>query len=125
MSDPTIEQRLAAIEAAQSKPAPAAAPVAANAAPAPQSPESIAAIVAATIQAMQPQQPQHPAPAAAPAAPSTHQPIGRDISTGLVDPFSPGVAAQLGPRGVRKALEDLWAVAADRSGAPNRPKPPR
>lgn len=61
------------------------------------------------------------APAAAPAAPSAHT---LPTTNGVTDIFQPGVAAILGPAGVRENLEKLWAQGNQMNGAPTRPKPP-
>lgn len=61
------------------------------------------------------------APAAAPAAPTAH---ALPTTQGVTDIFQPGVAAALGPDGVRAALEKLWAIGNQMQGAPQRPKPP-
>jgi hypothetical protein len=65
-----------------------------------------------------------PKPAAAPGAPSTHQ---LPTSNGLLDPFSmtPAQQAALGPQGMRNALEALWKIGNQMSGAPERPKAPQ
>lgn len=89
--------------------------------PAPMDANSIAAIVAATVNAMRPPEPARPPPAAAPAAPTAHS---LPSNNGLIDPFAPGAAAHLGPRGVRKALEAAWTAHSEAIGAPVRPKPP-
>lgn len=65
-----------------------------------------------------------PRPAAAPAAPSAHT---LPTAMGVPDLFSmtPAQHAALGPQGVRSALEQLWKIGNQMSGAPERPKPPQ
>ncbi len=62
-------------------------------------------------------------PPAAPAAPSPHS---LPTANGVVDLFNltPAQLRELGPQGVRKNLEQLWAIGNQMSGAPERPKPP-
>lgn len=64
-----------------------------------------------------------PKPAAAPAAPSAHT---LPTANGVPDLFSmtPAQHAALGPQGVRSALEQLWKIGNQMSGAPERPKAP-
>lgn len=104
-----------------------ATPATPNAA-APLTAESIAAIVAstvdATVKALRPTtEAPRPAPAAAPAAPTGHS---LPTSHGVVDLFNltPSQLRELGPQGVRKNLEQLWAQGAQLAGAPPRQKPP-
>ncbi len=74
-----------------------------------------------------PSAPATPAPAspppAAPAAPSPHS---LPTANGVVDLFNltPAQLRELGPQGVRKHLDQLWAIGNQMSGAPERPKPP-
>jgi hypothetical protein len=62
-------------------------------------------------------------PAAAPSAPSAH---ALPTSNGVVDLFAmtPAQHQQLGPKGVRAALETLWEIGNTMNGMPQRPKVP-
>lgn len=126
MSD-DIVSRLAALEARLRDGAAPAAPAASTPAPAPTStpapldPQSIASIVAQTVAALQ--APRSAPPAAAPAAPVPNSTL--PSNNGLPDIFQPGVAAQMGPREVRRVLEQAWSMHDERMGAPPRRKPPR
>ena len=106
-------RREGAASASRKEAAAAAAP------PQPQA-QTIAEIVAATVAALQPPEAQRPTPAAAPSAPSLN---GMPTEAGLTNIFAPGVAQQLGPRGLRRELEKLWALGDERSGKPERPTP--
>ena len=67
--------------------------------------------------------PEPKTPPAAPSAPSGHS---LPTQNGLTDLFamSPVQLDQLGPSGVRTALEQIWKIGNQRSGAPTRPMPP-
>lgn len=82
----------------------------------PATPTAAPAATAATLEA--------PKPAAAPAAPSVN---ALPTAHGLPDLFAmtPAQHAALGPQGIRSALEQLWKIGNQMSGAPERPKPPQ
>lgn len=65
-----------------------------------------------------------PAPAAAPAAPSAHT---LPTAHGVTDLFSltPAQIQAQTPASARKALEELWKIGNQMSGAPDRPKVPQ
>ena len=64
-----------------------------------------------------------PKPAAAPSAPSVH---ALPTANGVPDIFNMTVQQHqaIGPKGVREALEELWKIGNQMSGAPERPKVP-
>jgi hypothetical protein len=122
VDDPIVEMKQSELSKLMAKTRREGAERAARREPAPQTQaQTIAEIVAATVAAMRPEpEAQRPTPAAAPSAPS---PYGLPTEAGLVDIFRPGVAQQLGPRGLRRELEKLWAMGDERSGKPERPTP--
>lgn len=122
VDDPVVEMRQSDLSKLMAKTrregAASAARKADQTSPAPAA-QTIAEIVAATVKAMQPAT-EAPRPAAAPSAPNPHV---LPTSMGVTDVFQPGVAATLGPRALRSELEKIWSIAAERSGAPQRPIP--
>ena len=80
-------------------------------------------IAKTVIQPAAPTTAEAPKPAAAPGAPSTHT---LPTANGVADLFNmtPTQHQAIGPAGVRKALEELWRIGNQMSGAPERPKAP-